>query len=144
MKDTICHSGVIEKISDHTVFVKIIQQSACAGCHAKSMCMAADSKDKIIEIPDTTGSFHVNEQVVISGQSSMGLQAVFLAFVLPLFLIIFGIALTVNIYQSELIGALTGLSILLFYYGVLYITRDKLKKKFIFTLKKQKTNLSIA
>ncbi len=138
MKDTINHNGVIEKIDGRTVYVRITQQSACAGCHAKSMCMAADRKDKIIEVIDSSGSFKVNEPVVICGQTSMGLQAVLLAFVIPLLLVVSIIAVGTVINWDEGMSALVGLAILVPYYGVLYRMREKLKKKFIFTLEKTK------
>ncbi len=138
MKDTINHSGTIERIEGDTVFVKIVQQSACAGCHAKSMCMAADSKDKIIEVTDRSGSFQVNEQVIIQGETSMGLQAVFLAFVLPLLLIVFIIVFGTDQQWNESISALSALVLLAVYYIILYLFRDKLKKKFVFTLNKTK------
>ncbi|MDR1202147.1 MAG: SoxR reducing system RseC family protein [Tannerellaceae bacterium] len=136
MKNTIHHRGVIEKIADHSIYVKIVQQSACAGCHAKSMCMAADSKEKIVEIPDSSGLYHVDDAVLVCGQSSMGMQAVLLAFVLPLLLVVIAIIFGTYNRWSEGISALAGLLILLPYYGVLYLLRDKLKKRFIFTLKK--------
>ena len=83
MSESINHNGIIEKIDGGTVYVRIIQQSACSGCHAKSMCTASESKEKIIEVPDNSGKFHINEEVLLCGQSSLGLQAVLLAFVFP-------------------------------------------------------------
>jgi sigma-E factor negative regulatory protein RseC len=126
----------VEKITCHSVYVKIVQQSACVGCHAKSMCMAADSKEKIIEIPDSSNQYHVNDPVIVCGQSAMGMQAVLLAFVLPLLLVVATIVFGTYTKWSESTNALAGLLILLPYYGVLYLFRDKLKEKFIFTLKK--------
>ena len=79
MSESINHNGIIEKIDGGTVYVRIIQQSACSGCHAKSMCTASESKEKIIEVPDNSGKFHINEEVQLCGQSSLGLQAVLLA-----------------------------------------------------------------
>jgi sigma-E factor negative regulatory protein RseC len=136
MKSIIHHCGVVEKITGHSVYVKIVQQSACAGCHAKSMCMAADSKEKVIEIPDSSGLYYVNDPVIVCGQSSMGMQAVLLAFVLPLLLVVTTIVFGTYNKWNDGLNALSGLLVLLPYYGILYLFRDKLKKKFIFTLKK--------
>lgn len=138
MKNTIHHSGVVEKIDDHSVYVKIIQQSACAACHAQSMCMASDSKEKIIEVPDSSGLYHINEPVIVSGQSAMGMQAVLLAFVLPLLLVITTVVFGNYHKWDEGISALFSLLLLLPFYGILHILRDKLKKRFIFTIKKTK------
>ncbi|MDR1402250.1 MAG: SoxR reducing system RseC family protein [Tannerellaceae bacterium] len=136
MKNSIHHSGVVEKIDDHSVYVKIVQLSACAGCHASSLCMAADSQEKIIEIPDSSGLYHINDSVTVCGQSSLGIQAVCLAFVLPLLLVIIIIILGTFSKWSESVSALAGLLLLLPYYGALYFLRDRLKKIFIFTVKK--------
>ena len=125
MSESINHTGFVEKIDGDTVFVRITQQSACSGCHAQSMCSASEKKDKIIEVPDRSGRFHVNEEVIICGQNSMGLQAVLLAFVIPLVIVV-----------GAIVIGLTGLSLLLPYYCILYLMRDKLKRRFIFTLKK--------
>ena len=129
MSESINHTGFVEKIDGDTVFVRITQQSACSGCHAQSMCSASEKKDKIIEVPDRSGRFRVNEEVIICGQNSMGLQAVLLAFVIPL-------VIGTNLQWDETTSGLTGLSLLLPYYCILYLMRDKLKRRFIFTLKK--------
>ena len=136
MSETISHKGVVERIDGDIVYVRIIQRSACSGCHAQSICTASEAKEKIIEVTDETRQFRVNEPVIISGQSSLGLQAVLLAFVLPLFLVVFAIVIGTNLDWEETISGLFGLAFLAPYYGVLYLFKDKLKKRFIFTLKK--------
>lgn len=136
MKDNVNHCGVIKGITGNTIFVQITQQSACAECHARSMCTTADKKDKIIEVPDYSGTFHVNEEVVVCGESSLGLQAVAIAFVIPLILVfITVIAGKLNGWGDPLSAtvALAGVAV---NYGILYLLRDKLKKRFVFTIKK--------
>lgn len=137
MSESINHNGIIEKIEGDTIFVRIIQQSACSGCHAQSMCSASEKKEKIIEVTDNDpGRFHVNEEVTLSGKSSLGLQAVLLAFVLPLIVVLAAIVAGTYLQWDETTSGLTGLLLLIPYYCILYILREKLKRKFIFTLKK--------
>ncbi|MCC8154232.1 MAG: SoxR reducing system RseC family protein [Tannerellaceae bacterium] len=136
MGHEIQHTGIIQRIEGNSIFVKIIQQSACAGCHAKGICSAADSKEKLIEVTDYSGQFNVNEEIVISGKSSLGLFAVFLAFIIPLLLIIVILVAGHLLSWQESISALTALLTLLPYYVLLYFNRDKLKRTFIFTLRK--------
>jgi len=124
MSESINHNGIIEKIDGGTVYVRIIQQSACSGCHAKSMCT------------DNSGKFHINEEVQLCGQSSLGLQAVLLAFVFPLIIVFAAIVTGTSMQWEETTSGLTGLLLLVPYYCILYFLRDKLKKRFIFTLKK--------
>lgn len=135
-KDYIRHQGRIEKIEKHKVYVKIEQKAACSDCHAKSVCLASDKKDKIIEVNDDSGCYSPQEDVIISARSSMGFFAVFIAFAIPLILVIISLVIGMNMTSNEGIGGLIGLSILIPYYFTLYLFRDKLKKKFIFTLSK--------
>lgn len=136
MSESIQHTGVVEKIESDSVFVRILQQSACSGCHAQGMCSASEKKEKIIEIPDTSGRFQLNEKVMICGRSSLGLKAVLLAFVIPLILVVAAIAAGTGLHWQETTSGLIGLLLLLPYYCLLYFLRDKLKREFIFTLKK--------
>ena len=136
MSNSINHTGVIEKIEGNLVFVRITQQSACSGCHAKSMCAASECKDKIIEVSDYTGNFRVNENVMICGESSLGLLAVLLAFILPLIIIVGAIVAGNSLQWKETTSGLCSLLVLAIYYCILYFLRDKLKKRFVFTLRK--------
>lgn len=137
MSERTDHSGIIAKIEGNLVYVRIVQQSACSDCHAKSMCTASDSQEKLIEVYDNSGeSYHVNDPVIVSVQSSLGLQAVLFAFVVPLFIIVLIIAAGTIIQLQEVLSALGGLISLILYYGILYLCRNKLRKKFVFSLKK--------
>ena len=136
MHKSIQHTGFIEKIEHPRIYVRIVQQSACSECHAKSFCISSDSQIKTIEIEDHSGNFTLNEQVVICGSYAMGMQAVWLAFVLPLLLIVSLVATGTILFENELIGGLAGLSVLFPYYIILYLMRNKLKQKFVFTLSK--------
>lgn len=136
MSESINHTGIVEKIEKNVVFVRILQQSACSGCHAQGMCSASEQKVKIIEIPDCSGKFQLNEKVMICGRSSLGLKAVLLAFVIPLILVVSAIVAGNSLEWKETVSGLTALFLLLPYYSLLYFLRDKLKREFIFTLKK--------
>lgn len=136
MNRNIHHAGVVVRIENDIIYVKILQQSACSGCHAKSVCNASESKEKIIEVEDHTGEYHIGEQVSICGETSLGLQAVFLAFVIPLFILLASIAIGTWLGYSETTTGLAGLVMLIPYYFILYKLRDRLKKQFVFKLGK--------
>jgi len=135
-KDYIRHQGTVERIEKHKVYVRIEQKAACSDCHAKSVCLASDKKDKIIEINDYSGDYAPYEEVIVSARTSMGFFAVFIAFAIPLLLVIISLVTGMQTTGSEGLGGLIGLSVLIPYYFVLYLFRDRLKKKFIFTLSK--------
>ena len=68
--------------------VQIIQMSACSSCHAKGACTAADMDEKFIDVESDDTSLKVGDMVDIVGESSTGLFAVLLAFVIPFMLIL--------------------------------------------------------
>lgn len=130
------HEGVILRMEQDIIFVRIFQQAACSECHAKSACGIADAKEKIIEIPGNPEEYKVGEKVIITGDSSIGLKAVLYAFVIPLILVIAVLALALHLTGSETLSALCSIIFLTVYYSVLYFFRENLKNKFIFSLKK--------
>lgn len=136
MSESINHSGIVQRITENSVYVRIVQQSACSGCHAKSMCSASERKEKIIEIPDTSGEYKVDEPVEIIGRATMGLQAVLLAFVLPLVGVVAAVVVGSLLAWKETFSGLIGLILLVVYYCLLYLFREQLKKRFVFTLQK--------
>lgn len=136
MSENINHTGVIEKIADGIVYVRIIQQSACGVCEARKMCITFESKKKIVEVPDNTGRYQINEEVELCGRSSMGLEAVLIAFVLPMIILIGAVAFGSAVHWEETTSGLVAILLLVPYYGILYMFREKLKKKFVFTLRK--------
>jgi sigma-E factor negative regulatory protein RseC len=136
MGNTVNHCGVIKRIDGHTIYVRIVQQPACTGCHAKSICTTANGKEQVIEVTDCSGTFHTNESILLEGKNSMELQAVLLAFLFPLTLVVTTIFIGTGMQWDESSSALAGLLLLLLYYIILYFFRNALKKKFVFTIKK--------
>jgi len=135
--DNIIHQGKIERIDKNKVFVRIEQKVACSDCHALSVCFVANKKEKIIEVSDYSGSYTLQEEVLVSARSSMGLFAVVVAYAIPLLAVVITVVAGLSLSQSEVIGGLTGLLVLVAYYFVLYLLRDKIKKNVLFTLSKK-------
>ena len=134
--NTIKHLGIVENIQGSHLSVRIVQTSACAACSVKGHCSSADSKDKIIDIIDTAAaSYQVGENVMVVGETSMGMMAVLLAFVLPFVLLIFSLFLLMALMGNELYAALLSLAVLIPYYSVLWLNKTRLKQQFSFTIK---------
>lgn len=136
MHNTIEHPGVVERIDGRHIYVRIMQQSACSACHAKGICSASDCEDKIIDVLDFSGVYEINDRVMVCGQTSLGLQAVLLAFVIPLIIVMVVLFAGTALKWNEGLIGISGLAVLFPYYVILYCFREKLKKKFVFTLKK--------
>ncbi|WP_448779614.1 SoxR reducing system RseC family protein [Bacteroides congonensis] len=134
--NTIKHLGIVENIQGSHLSVRIVQTSACAACSAKGHCSSADSKDKIIDIMDTAvASYQVGERVMVVGETSMGMMAVVLAFIIPFVLLIFSLFLFMSLIGNELYAALLSLAVLVPYYFILWLNKTRLKQKFSFTIK---------
>ncbi len=100
--------------------------------------MAADHKEKIIDINDYTGDYSINQQVVIEGKESIGYRAVWWAFVLPLLILVAMLVLAATVWNmAEIPSALLSMAALAPYYLMLYFLRDKMQKTFRFTIKKE-------
>ena len=84
MTDIIKHRGIVENIEGSHVRVRIVQTSACSACSVKGHCNASESKEKLIDVFDMkASSYRIGEEVMIYGTTSMGMQAVLLAFGVP-------------------------------------------------------------
>ena len=70
--DSIKHSGIIKDIDSKQYYVSIIAQSACAACHAKSVCNVTELQEEIIEIPkEETNSYKIGDRVEILMEKSL-------------------------------------------------------------------------
>ena len=129
--NTIKHLGIVENIQGSHLSVRIVQTSACAACSVKGHC-----KDKVIDITDVTAaSYQVGERVMVIGETSMGMMAVTLAFIIPFVLLIVSLFAWMALIGNELYAALLSLAVLIPYYFVLWLNKTRLKQKFSFTIK---------
>ena len=138
MADIIKHRGIVEKIDGSHVVVRIVQTSACSACSAKGLCNASESKEKQIDVYEVNPSYRIGEEVVLCGSTSMGMRAVFLAFGIPVFLLLVALFVTMRITDGDaLLSAVVALLAVVPYYLVIYIMKDKLNKTFSFVIEKQ-------
>lgn len=136
MSQIIEHSGFIDHINGKHIRVQILSESACSGCHAKGACSAADMADKFIDVESDDAGLKVGQMVILYGQSSIGLLAVLLAFVLPFLLILFTLFLLNDRIDNEVISGTIALGMLLPYFFILSLFNKKLKSKLKFYIKR--------
>ena len=86
-------------------------------------------------IDTAAASYQVGENVMVVGETSMGMQAVALAFIIPFVLLIFTLFLFMALIENELYAALLSLAVLVPYYYILWLNKTRLKQKFSFTIK---------
>ena len=138
MADIIKHRGIVEKINGSHVVVRIVQTSACSACSAKGLCNASESKEKQIDVYEVIPSYRIGEEVVLCGSTSMGMQAVLIAFGIPVLLLLAALFVTMRVTDGDaLFSAVVALLAVVPYYLVIYFMKDKLNKTFSFTIEKQ-------
>ena len=136
MTNKIKHLGIVESIEGLHVKVRILQTSACAACSIKGHCNASDMEEKMIDAYNHRAvPCEIGERVMVCGTTSMGMKAVLLAFAVPFLVLLVSLFITMEITGgNEGLSALVSLCMLVPYYIVIYLIRNKLSKTFSFTL----------
>lgn len=132
--ECVAKGGVVDRIENQKVYVKIVSQSACASCHANVACSASDISEKMIEVDlADAGDVKPGEFVTVKVQSSAGNLALFYGYVFPFLLVLISLIVAVN-FTSEGYAGLISLAALLPYYLGLYLLRGKIARRFRFTI----------
>jgi sigma-E factor negative regulatory protein RseC len=131
---TIQHEGTVQKVNSDSVDVRIVSESACAGCHAAGYCNLSGREDKILNV---TGKYNVvsGDPVTVIIKESMGFKAVVLGYLLPLIIIITSLILLSVFSVPELVAGILSVAILGPYFIILYFFRNRIDRSFTFTLK---------
>jgi sigma-E factor negative regulatory protein RseC len=138
MKDIIDHTGSVESIEGTHVRIRILQSSACSACQAKSLCASAEQKEKIVDVwDDEADRLTVGDEVRVCASMSMGRNAVVLAFVVPLVLMVVWLVVALRVLSMGELAAIGGvLLLLLIYYIGLWAVRNRLSRAFAFWIEK--------
>lgn len=138
MNGKIEHNGIIEHIDGKHIKVRIVQSSACSSCQAKAICTSSESKEKVVDIyVNSSENYAIGEQVNVCASETMGRNAVILAFVIPLIVMIICITLSIRYLMiNELISIAISLMFLALYYWILSISKNRISKKFSFWIEK--------
>lgn len=129
------HEGTVQKVGSDSVIVNIHPVSACSGCHADGYCSLSGRKEKTIRI---SGSYNVaaGERVTVMMNESTGFRAVILGYIVPLAVLVFGLAVLTAASVNELTAGLLSIAFLVPYFLILYFVRHRIERNFYFTLKK--------
>jgi len=140
MGQQISHIGKVTAVGDGEVSVLIERGDACAHCESKKSCGKMMGKnEQTIRVKDKNfQNYSVDETVMVSINSSMGMKAVLLAYVLPLLILMLSLAVGYNRFSSELLQVVAALTPTVLYYIVLYRFRHKIEQNFTFFVSKTK------
>lgn len=137
MANEITHDGVVLSLKNGVAHVKIVQQSACSGCHAKSMCQASEMMVKEMDCI-VQGALEVGERVEVCVQQYLGWKAVFYAFVVPM-VVMMVLLFAGQEYWAEpaWLSGVVAIAALVPYYVVLHQFEKRFEKQYRFVARKK-------
>lgn len=133
MKEELFESGIVLKSGGGIAEIAVKENSSCEECSAKIFCSPQNNKLRTLLVSDTLGT-HPGDEVRISVKGEEILKATFLLYGIPLFLILTGIILGMELFKSykyaELYSFLSGV----FLSGIYFIALKN--KSIVFSQKK--------
>jgi len=134
MSCSIAHKGVVQSITDDMITVAIATESACGDCHAKNICGFTEISEKVVHVQNKDfKNIQIGDEIHVTMDSSLGTQAVLLAYIIPLFILIATLFIGLR-FSNELIATVISLTLVVCYYVVLYKKNNLLERKFSFSL----------
>lgn len=130
------HVGIIEQIDGDVAHVKIENVSACASCHAKGACTAADQEEKFLDVPLHGSQYKKGDPVYVQIAKRLGFRAVAFGYVYPFLLLMAVLIGTLAAGVGELQAGTFALFSLVPYYLGLYLFRKRISTIFTFSIKK--------
>jgi len=135
MKEQVRHTGEVVSMTPQLTTVRIVSQSACAQCHAAGLCGLSEYTEKAIEVPsDPYASYGVGDQVQVVLKASMGMKAVWIAYFIPLVVLLAVTLGLIALGVSEVAAGLSGIAAVGVYYLLVWLFREKLQNEYIFTI----------
>ena len=136
-ENNISHRGRVVEITPELTSVEIISEAACASCHAKALCGLGESKSKHVQLPTSPYmDLAPGDEVEVLLSASMGHKAVWIAYVIPCFLLIAVLLILNATAVGELASGLGAIASVLVYYFVVWLFRGRLRNEYIFRIKK--------
>ena len=129
------HTGKVVSMTPTMTTVQIVSQSACSECHAAGLCGLSEYTEKAVEVPTSpSATYGVGDEVQVVLKASMGFKAVWIAYFLPLVVLL---AITLGLIAlgvPEVLSGLAGLGAVALYYLIVWIRRDRLRNEYVFTI----------
>lgn len=116
------HTGTIVELLPDGVKVRVEQRAACAGCASHASCtLSTEKKDEIITIACSNPTLYkAGETVKLVSTQKKLYTALFWAYLLPLVGLMASVVVVMQLYNNELIAAVSGLVFCALYVLVLY------------------------
>jgi len=135
MKEQVKHTGKVVSMNPQQTTVQIVSHSACSECHAAGLCGMSEYTEKAIQVPtDPYATYGVGDEVQVVLKASMGMKAVWIAYFLPL-VVLLAVALgLIALGVQEVVAGLSGIAAVGLYYLVIWLLRERLQNEYVFTI----------
>ena len=134
-KEEVKHTGKVVSMNPLQTTVQIVSHSACSACHAAGLCGMSEYTEKAIQVPtDPYASYGVGDEVQVVLKASMGMKAVWLAYVLPLAVLLLAALGLSALHVHEVVAGLGAVGAVDLYYLGLWFLRDRLRNEYVFTI----------
>ena len=123
--------GIIEKVTDDTLEIRIKCMSSCECCSGRENCGIKSQISKILKIKADVDNkkYREGQEVELSVSLKTGIVSLFFAYILPLILVVSVLCISLYFTNSETASAIYSLSILFPYYFLLFYLNSWLKKR---------------
>ena len=139
MAQIIEHTGTVDSVEGDVVTVRIVAQSACGGCSARSACGMSESQEKRLEVrTQDAASYSAGDEVTVGVYKNMAMMAVVLGYVGALAVLVAVLVLCVCVAGTgEGTAVLWSLGAVAAYYVCLWAFRNGIEGKIHFTITKR-------
>ena len=131
------HKGIVSEVGEKLVEVEFVTESACSECKAKGLCGVDEGNKRFVTVYEPLSQYYVvGEEVMIGVSEVMGMKAATYAYIIPFFILLGALLLTLHLGWSELAAGLSSLGLMGLYYLVLFIFRRRIEKEIVFKIRK--------
>lgn len=131
------HKGIVREVGDRLVEVEFVAEDACAGCKAKGLCGVDEGDRRFVTVYDELAQYYTPGEEVILGVSEVtGMKAATYAYIIPFFILLGALVLTMRLDWSETAAGLSSLGLMGLYYVVLFFFRRRIEREIVFKIRK--------
>ncbi|MBO5188650.1 MAG: SoxR reducing system RseC family protein [Alistipes sp.] len=135
MSEVVQHSGVVARVEEHRVVVRITSRSACGSCAARQACGLAEATEKEVEVyTEQAAAYRVGDAVMVGVRKRIGGRAVLIAYVGALVVLVGVLVVATAMGLNEGLAVVVTLGAVAAYYGVLWLFRKKIEHTIQFTI----------
>lgn len=137
MENNIRHEGIVQSIDGLKVTVKMTVGSACSGCHAKGICGAADSRDKVVTAVNVNRlALSVGDTVAVEMRQTLAMKAVLICYLMPFIVLFASFCLMYLVCSVEWVNVAVSLGLTALYFVLLWVFRQRIEKNVTFVVTK--------